>query len=682
MTLALPQWAGAVTTRSFRVTSYSDFDAGEAKGVLISSLGELTPGYATHRADLPDVAFVRCAVEAQDGTVYLGTGDQGELWSYERGKLRKVAKLPDAVEITSLAVAADGSILVGSTPGGRIYSVRRGGVVRELAKLDVDHVWALELDAGKRTLYVGTGSQGKLFAVDTQSGSSRLVWDSGQKHLRSLLRADDGALWVGTGDEAILYRVTPGGEARAVHDFDGEEIRALAHQGTTLYAVVNQFDKSSGNAGTKMTLPPPGSTSSSSPSGGGPRKGKGAVYRIDADGRVDQLHALGDGYFTALQAQSDGSVLAAAGTQGKVFLLKPDRTVFTIFDFPERQVLAIVWSAKNRLLATGDAGGLYAVDAGPPSDASYVSKVFDADFQSRFGNLRWHGTGSLVFETRSGNTAKPDKTWSGWQKLSRATQLGDGGEARVSSPEGRYLQFRVAMDRRGSLRDAQIYYLPQNQRPRVTEISVGDDGGRPRGDSALASLGAPVPSASGRSRSPVLRLRWKTENPDGDELIYRLFFREESEANWKSLGGTEREPLTKGEYDWNTEAVPDGNYVVRVVASDERANPRELATEHALTSQPFLIDNRRPEVVDLKVDYPTASGQARDSFSHIQDLAYSVDGGEWEVLRPKDGLLDDLTESFVIRLPAGLSPGTHTLAVRASDAADNLGASQVTFQVR
>ena len=49
---------------------------------------------------------------------------------------------------------------------------------------------------------------------------------------------------------------------------------------------------------------------------------------------------------------------------------------------------------------------------------------------------------------------------------------------------------------------------------------------------------------------------------------------------------------------------------------------------------------------------------------------------------PKDGLFDDLAEAFAVKLPTGLGAGTHTLAVRASDAADNVGASQVTFRVK
>jgi outer membrane protein assembly factor BamB len=672
--------AQSTTTRWFRVTSYADFEAGEAKGVLISSLGELTTGYSTHRIDIP-VAFVRVAAVAPDGTVYLGTGDQGELWAYEHGKVKKLAKLPDAVEVTALEIGGDGTVYAGSTPGGRIFAWK-GGALRELCKLEADHVWALAWDAPKKTLYAGTGAAGKLYAIDVASGKSRLFWDSGQKHLRSLIRDDDGALWVGTGDEAILYRVTPDGRARAIHDFDGEEIRALARRGGALYLAVNQFEKAAGGAttptsGTRISLPT-GATAGHGAAAGaaGQRKGKGAVYRLEDDGRVEQLHALADGYFTALEVQPDGAVLATSGSAGKAFLLKPDRTVVTAFDFPERQVLAIATSKGAHLLGTGDAGALYEVEASKAKDAVYTSKVLDAEFPARFGNLRWHGSGEVQFETRSGNTAKPDKTWSTWQKPARSDRLADGGVARPQSPDGRYVQFRVTMAGPATVRDAQLYYLVQNQRPRVTEIQTSEEG-HPTGSTPTAS-----PSPSGRTRSPIVKIRWKVENPDNDDLVYRLSFREEGEINWKPLGGTDREPLTRAEYDWNTEAVPDGNYVVRVVASDERSNPKELAMEHALTSQPFLVDNRKPEVVDLQVQFPYASGRARDSFSPIQELAFSIDGGEWQMLAPKDGVLDDLVEAFSIRLPQNLPQGTHTLAVRAADAAENLGAAQVTFRVR
>jgi hypothetical protein len=680
---ALAHSAGAVTTRTWKLTSYKDFDEGEANGVLLSSLGEATSGFGSTRLEVGEAAVYSSAA-APDGTIYFGTGDQGAIYVYSHGKSKKLAKL-DTVLIASLAVGSGGTVFAGTMPGGRIFAVSKDGKSKEVVKLDAEHVWAMAYDESKQTLYAATGPAGKLFAVDvknldrpTVGNRARVVYDTGEKHLLSLLRGDDGALYAGSADQAILYRIVDNGadkapKIQALHDFEGEELRAIARHGATLYVAVNEFQKSSSTTTTTTTTPAPRGTKivlpANPPAAPTPpmprdRKGKGAVYRVDPDGRVEQLHALADGYFTALHVDSDGNLWAASGANGRVYLIRPDRTVLTALDFPERQVLALSFDGPDKVLGTGDAGALYVISANPSKDASYTTKVLDANWMSRWGNVRWSGRGALTVETRSGNTSHPDKTWTAWQAPSKPEKLPDGGSGRVASPEGRYLQVRVGFpSAKALLRDLTIYYQPQNQPPRVSEITVEDRKGNRT-----------------RPRSPIVKLHWKTDNPDDDEIVYRLFFREESEVNWKPLGGPE--PLTRTDFDWNTESIPDGNYVVRVVASDERANPVDQALDSSLVSPPFLVDNRKPELSELQVAFPYASGRARDSFSPITELSYSVDGGEWQPFAPRDGVLDDPSEDFTVQLPKTLAPGAHSLAVRAVDAADNVGATQVTFRVK
>ena len=696
----MPRPAGAGGTRAWHLTSYKEFDEGEATGVLLSSLGEATSGFSASRIEVNE-SVVYCTASAPDGSVYVGTGDQGVVYVQQKGKLRKLAKL-DAVLVSSLAVGPAGVVFAGTMPGGRVFSIDREGKVRELAKLDAEHVWALVYDEGKQTLYAATGPNGRLFAIDVSrldrpavGRRDRLLYETGEKHLLSLLRNDDGSLLAGSADQAILYRIVPNGNGatvQALHDFEGDELRAIARRGNTVYVAVNAFQSGAAATpttgplaprGTKMVLPAASATAAPAAATSAgltrDRKGRGAVYRVDPDGRVEQLHALADGYFTALSADADGNVWAASGSNGRVYLIRPDRTVITALDLPERQVLTLAFDATaqkgagpNGLLGTGDAGALYRVTPEPPRDAHYVTKIFDAQFPARWGNLRWSGRGQLTLETRSGNTSRPDKTWSAWAGPQRPDKQGEGGAGRIGSPDGRYLQVRAGFGGpRTLLRDLTVYYQPQNQRARVTEITVGDEANQ-KHPSAFARGAKP--------RSPVIKLRWRVDNPDDDDLIYRLYFREESEGNWKPIGGAE--PLTRTDYDWNTESIPDGNYVVKVVASDERSNAREDALEHSLTSTPFLVDNRKPELSEIKVAYPLASGRARDSFSSISELAYSIDGGDWQPFAPRDGLFDDANEEFSVRLPSGLAVGAHSLAVRAVDAAENVGAVQVTFRVK
>ncbi len=455
-----------------------------------------------------------------------------------------------------------------------------------------------------------------------------MLWSSGEKHILSLARAEDGALLVGSADQAILYRVRPQGgavEVRVVHDFEGDEIRAILRDKGSTYVAVNDFkgqglpvvaaiaSKSSrtpapaaGGTTATISLGAAGSVSVSTPVGRD-RKGKGAVYRVDDDGRIEQLHALADGYFTALARDASGALWEASGSNGRVYQVRDDsagRTIATALDLPERQVLFIELGSGTPTVGTGDAGALYRLGAAQ-KDAVYVSKALDAAWNARWGKLHYGG-GGVELSTRTGNTQKPDGTWSAWQALGATESRGNGGEGRVQSPSGRFIQLRARLTTAKSvLRDLVAYYLPQNQRARITEVTVGDE---PTGTRHLLSL-----QKSPHGHSASLHVRWKTENPDDDELVYRVSFREESDPTWRPLGGPD--PLTKAEYDWNTDGLPDGSNLVRVVASDERANPKDEALEHTLVSAPILVDNKKPEVGPIEVislpSAPRMGAQAR-----------------------------------------------------------------------
>jgi hypothetical protein len=675
--------AAAGGTKALRVTSYREFEEADTKGVLISSQGELLTGNATRKVEIK-VPFVRSAVTAPDGTIYLGTGDQGELWAFERGALRKVAKV-DTPVISALALGPGGTIYCGTVADGRVLAVDpRTGTWKQVAQLDKKgetHIWALVYDQKRNVLWAGTGPKGLLFAVDG-AGQARQVWDSSEKQLLSLQLAGDGsgALYVGSGERAILFRVDLTGRARVLHSFAADEVHAIRERSGSLYIVVNEFTGGGGAPGLGGTRIAVG-TGPTPPQKAplprmGTRAGKGAVYRWDPDGRIEQLFALGETWFADLWVDPTTlDVYAAAGGQGRVYLIKPDRTSFTAYEFPERQVLVMELKGPVRLFGTGDPGVVHVAEAGPPKVAQFTSKVLDAGYLARFGHLRWNGRGKIQFETRSGNTAKPDKTWSGWNTIDRVTAAGDLGTGLVKSPESRYLQFRVLLgSERALVRSLTLYYLPQNQRPRLTEVTVGEP--KPAG----VGLGVGGAAGAPRPHSTMVKIRWKADNPDNDELTYRLFVREEGDPVWKPLGGPE--PLTKTEFDWQTEAVPDGHYLARVVVTDEKANPKDRALTHELVSaQSYLVDNRKPDVLGLEVRYPFLSGRARDSYSVLTDLAYSIDGGDWVPFYPSDGIFDDPVKTFTVRLPDNLTSGQHTVAVRTSDEADNVGSAQATFRV-
>ncbi|MFO0573502.1 MAG: hypothetical protein U1A78_05865 [Polyangia bacterium] len=718
--------------KSVRVTTYQELAEGQEQGVIITSLGDVRLGAATARLALPVATddSVRALVAAADGTVYVGTGGEAAaVQVYQKGQLRKHAQLPAGPWVTALCVrdGAPGHVLAATAQDGRIFDVGPDGKVELWGQVEAEHVWGLLREG--TTTYVATGP-GALYALDdADAGPGRAAQNKAKKifstparQFLALARGEDGALYVGTADDAVLYRIEPprGGKAavaRAVHDFAGNEVRAIVARAGQIFVAVNDMQRGETQGrGARITTPPAGTAPGvkaappSSSSGTTPpqppslveKKGKGALFRIDEAGRVEQLHAVSDGFYNALALDAAGNLFAAASTPGgraRIYQVLPDRTVVAALEFKEGDALALSL-AGERLVGTGNSAALYRVlgEGEAPRDAAYLSKVFDASAAARWGTLRFLADGGVRVETRSGNLQKPDSSWSGWQALAEPGRIAATGEqlGRIASPAGRYLQARFLFGAAAVLKDFTVHYQPVNLRPRITEVLVGED---PLGRAARGR----VPGSHLRSKSTLIKIRWKVENPDEDELSYRVAVRAiggapagaagpSTEPGWLRLSGPD--PIGRTELDWNTDSLPDGLYEMKVSVSDERANPPELALSHELVSAPFVIDNRRPELRDVRFTprpMPAAagtpasagvlSGSAVDGVSAITELSFAVDGGEFFPIAPRDGVLDGASEDFQVRLPA-LPPGAHAVLVRTMDAADNVTTVQLVIQVR
>jgi hypothetical protein len=666
----------AVPTATFKISTFEQLNKGEPQGTFISSEGEVVAGRSATRLKFSPGAMVFSTTSDNRGTIFFGTGDQGHLLAVREGKVRKVADLK-SILVTSLALGPKGKILAGTMPGARVLLVDgRTGKWQELAKLPAEHVWALAYDSRAGRIYAASGSPGKIFSIPESGGTPEVLFDPEEKHLLCLARQKDGSLLTGSSDKAILYRVTGKDLGTAVHDFDANELRdvVVAPDGS-LYVAVNKFTRKTsglprfdstkeGEEGTAIKVDKDKKKEPSKVRAQelrpGAKTGKGALYRLGPRGSIDQLLSLEKSYFTDLALDADGLLWAGDGTKGKVYIVRDKRTVLTAFDVDERQVLALGVSGRSHYLGTGDAGAIYRVSAATGPRPAYLSEVFDASFPAHWGNMHMMASGPLTLASRTGNTSKPDKTWSKWRETKPLTS----GLLRLASPSGRYLQARMTWppSRAGVLRSFSVYYRPKNQRARVSEITFGD--------------GEKSDKDKPKPKTPKIKIKWKVDNPDKDQLVYRLFYREEMGLTWRSLGNA-NEPLKKTEFEWDTEPVADGFYRVKVEASDEQANaPRETLTDSRISPR-LLVANRKPELASLITRYPWVSGMARDSYSPIKRIEYSLDGKPWRLVGPLDGIYDSPSESFRFRLPDKLKQGSHVLAVRAIDAAGNMGVDQV-----
>jgi hypothetical protein len=307
------------------------------------------------------------------------------------------------------------------------------------------------------------------------------------------------------------------------------------------------------------------------------------------------------------------------------------------------------------------------------------------------------GTKVEIF-TRTGNTRTPDEAWSDW-----AGPYANADGSAITSPKARYLQWRAVLTGTSSaapaLTSIASAYLPRNIRPQVVQVTVHppgvvfqkpfssgeteiaglDEEQQDRRAAAASSSGGGAPSLGRRIYQRGLQtFAWKAEDENNDELSYDVFYRREGDTAWRTLKTDLRDTLLV----WDTSSVPNGTYVLKVAASDRRANPSEAALAGELESSSFEIDNVAPTVQVGSTRREGArfvvAADVRDADSAVTKVEYSLDAQRWQRAFPRDGILDARQETFEIRLEADAAG--QTLVIRATDALGNVGTGQV--QVR
>jgi hypothetical protein len=390
----------------------------------------------------------------------------------------------------------------------------------------------------------------------------------------------------------------------------------------------------------------------------------------------------------------NSSLLFVTDVQGRLYRLDRDRKATLLAQSNEGEATRLLESRGTLLAATGNLGKLLRLDAGTVATGSFESPVHDSSSVARWGRLAWRGDANgIAFKTRTGNSLRPDGTWSDW-----SAPLTDPNRSGITSPNARYIQWRAEFSGSAasapSLDSVTIAYLPQNTPPNVRSINVTAVSGSTKAgaagtsaatasyaitvtDSGDAPVTAGTPSQT-LSRIPgqQVQIYWQADDPDGDRLIYNLYFRGEDETRWKLL----RANTVENTYLLDADVFADGRYYFRVVASDSLSNPANLAREAELVSAPILIDSTPPVVtasaarrngamVEIDVD-------AEDRGSVLRRCEYSLDAGQWMPVEAADGVTDSARERFLIRLDK-VSPAEHLVVIRVYDAAGNAGLTKV-----
>lgn len=732
-------------TAAWEMTSYSDFIRGRFSGISLSREGRLSLAPKVDTVFTSDQAVIWSVAEGPDGSLYAATGNRGRVYRIDRSGKSTLLWTADQPEVFAIAVDRSGAVYAGTSPNGKVYRIE-GGKATEYFSPQARYIWSLAV-APDGALYVGTGDQGKIYRVESAT-KSELYYETGQSHITGMAVDSQGRLLAGTEPNGILYRITAKDKAFVLYDASLPEIRAIVPMtdGTVYAAALGgsvakqaqaaaqaaQGATQGTGAGTAVTTtitveaqsaapggeikPPAAATAPQPVPGVAPTQvantvtpavdvsgvEKSAVYRINPDNTVETLWSSKEENVYDLLAL-EKQVLFSTDQNGRIYGLAPDRRVTMVTETNETETTRLLPSDHSILAATGNMGRIFRLGENPGPAGSYEAPVHDSGTASKWGSISWRAdmpSGcSIAFRTRSGNSAKPDRTWSDW-----SAPVSDAAGSRITSPNARFIQWKAEMTGKNGatplLNSVTLAYLPQNSPPVIRNISVITQAvstaqaartatNAPAAaytvtvtDTGDASGAAPVGTATqtlSRASTQQITLTWQADDPDGDRLVYAVYFRGEDEMQWKLLKAASHEnSLT-----FDADVLADGKYYFRVMASDRESNPPAAAREAQLVSAPVMIDNT-PPVISLG-SHRYASGTAHiewdavDAASALRRCEYSLDAQSWVPVESADGVIDSQREKFALDL-TGLPPGEHLVVIRVADSANNTGVAKVVLK--
>lgn len=693
----------------WRQSTAEHFKTGKLSDAAVNSNGNVEVTGKLKAMSETTRPYVWAVLPEAGGGVLAGTGNGGDILRIApTGASRVLANAGD-LEVHALARDRAGNVYAGTGPNGRVMKVAPNGKVTPFFKTGEKYVLALVMGPDG-SLYAGTGPEGKLYVIPPD-GKGRELARLPEAHVMSLAVTKDGDLLAGTSPDGLLYRIRPDGTASVI--FDAAE--------STVSAVAVDAD------GDIFAATAP----------------KGKVYKVHANGRGEALLDKSDGDLLALVADKDGDVYAAGGPT--VYRITADKVVAALDNDDQNQIIALGVGEDGTLYAgSANTGVVYRAEGA--RTGTITSAAHDAGLRARWGRIEWLGDvpegAGVSIQTRTGDVAQPDSTWSAWSDATAAMA------SAIASPPARFIQYRATLTSAANgespvLRSVSLRYLTDN-RPPTVKFTDPKDGDRWSGKKTV---------------------KWTGSDPDGDLLTYTLYVSGDNGATWKTLNTTTSVPkksepakpeapktdaekaadaeakakqdaknaettrlietqlntypklspemrdsilstaktvlatnpkdagketpqtalLSKSTFSWDTDTEKDGTYRLKVVVTDKASNPATPLSDEAL-SGPVIIANAKPDVsvfernTAVAAGVATLQGEARSPSMAILRVSYKVDDGEWQAAIPVDGIFDSPNEKWKI-VTDTLESGEHKIEVKASDEVGNHGTAETKVKV-
>lgn len=226
----------------------------------------------------------------------------------------------------------------------------------QLFNTEQAYIWSSAID-GQGNIYLGTGHDGRIYRV-TPDGRGSLLYDASEIDVTALVIGRDGALYAGTSPEGKVYRITADGHAEVYFAPPDKYIWALAFMTDGSLAVATGDN--------------------------------GKLYRVRSAGAKAESSLLintNQTHVISLAVTAQGDLIAGTDPGGLVLRISPDGKAFGLFDAQLREIHALAPASDGSIyvLALGEAAatsraqtptaGLASPDSSGPATTVTVTPV-------------------------------------------------------------------------------------------------------------------------------------------------------------------------------------------------------------------------------------------------------------------------------------------------------------------
>ncbi|MBI2569194.1 MAG: PQQ-binding-like beta-propeller repeat protein [Candidatus Schekmanbacteria bacterium] len=661
----------------------------------------------------PEETYVWDLALDAKGSLLVATGDVGRIYRVVAGKSPEVVLDSGEAHVLRMALGPGGDLFAGTADRGYVFRVSPAGerfvvwdspfsdvvdlAVRSDGTLDLVTTGKKEPPAAGGPGAGGRGAPGAASSSAAVTPSySEVVVVEAKPEPHAITAAPPAAVGPAVGDREGPEPAEHEGESPTPTGAGAEGSPAGEESGAATETAPAADDAAAGSPvfdvpATGEAPTGEGRVQTMAAEAPGPVSEGSAVVRIHPDGAPERLWLTADERLHSLALFGD-DVLVGSGAKGRIYRVASGEAASVLVEVGGAAVPVLRGAGKRIFAGANDAARVLEILPSHNRTATYQSAPIDAGVHARWGRMvlraETPGESTLRLRTRSGNSREPGELWSAWRELA------EGGV--IQSPPARLMQYEASFtaDAKGvgpTLWRVEVAYVPLNMPPEIRSVEVLAPDlileqlpaqpmtVRPNRTGAVPQTNVMMPQSREVPMAGMRAARWDAADPNGDVLRYTVELRAESEDAWRTLAtDVERTFLS-----WDTATIGDGKYTLRVTANDADSNSAARMKSTSKLSAPFVIDLSPPRLttpaVTLDGREAAVRFRAEDGTSFISRAGYTVDGGPWVSLEPRDGVFDQLDEELAFAVK--LAPGKHTLALSAIDRAENVATTRLLVTI-